>query len=450
MELHHIEGGTPGALTPAPVPDPGEVPSYPRDVAMTLAFLANLIDRSISVRGVGIGVREFAAEVLGVPVNQTVATSRVLRALEFQLAGLAFVADLERHPPAAVIGEDREEPPWWERLRLGQVNHRIPMSLAAGFVAGALAPAPLVLEVDDDPYEGEFAFTVYTRLADASHGEAYLDGLLARSRAATNPFRNQVLAAKLDERGNLVFADATHPPARREDVVLPDRLWGEIDRNVHGLFAVLDRLKTASLSCNRGVLLAGPPGTGKTAVCRVLATELAGSATVVFCDAAVIGHSLQALYRELAELSPALVLMEDIDLSVGGRGYGGSGLIDFLLALDGAVSRHRGVVTVATTNNPTAIDPAARRSCRFDVVLDVPLPDLAGRTQILARYVAPLDARVDLRAVARATEGYTGADLRELVSNAVLQAGADPLTTDRLLTLARASNRRPPGHGQYL
>jgi SpoVK/Ycf46/Vps4 family AAA+-type ATPase len=112
------------------------------------------------------------------------------------------------------------------------------------------------------------------------------------------------------------------------------------------------------------------------------------------------------------------------------------------------MSAHRGVVTVATTNDPTAIDAAARRSCRFDVVLEVPVPDVAARARILERYLAALDADVDIRQVAVATAGYTGADLRELMGNAVLKS-ARP-TTDLLVELTRTSDRRPLAPGQYL
>lgn len=449
MDLQPIDGGMPGALTPPDAPVPGAPSSYPRPVAQVLSFLANLIDDSIALRGEGIGVREFAAGFFGVPCNQTVATTRVLRPMEFQLAGLAFAADLDRWPASAVIGQDQEEPPRWERLRLGDLDLRIPMSLAAAFNAGELAPAPLVVQANDDPYRGEFEFTVYTRLTDAAHGETYLDGLIARSRDATNPFRNQVLAAKMDARAGLVFAEAPFAAISRADVVLPEAVWDQIDGNVGALFANLDRLSAAGLACNRGLLLTGPPGTGKTAVCRALAAELAGTVTVVFCDGAVIGSSLQLLYRELADIVPALVIIEDIDLLVGDRNRGGGGaLIDFLLALDGAMSSHRGVVTVATTNDPRAIDAAARRSCRFDAVLEVPVPDLAARVGILEGYLRALDAEVDVRRVALATAGYTGADLRELVGNAVLKS-AGP-TTELLLELARTSHRRPLAPGQYL
>lgn len=124
-------------------------------------------------------------------------------------------------------------------------------------------------------------------------------------------------------------------------------------------------------------------------------------------------------------------------------------LNDFLLALDGAMSRHAGVVTVATTNDVSAIDPAARRASRFDCVVTVGLPDRRARTQILRRLLDRLGqdgAAVDAARVAAVTDGLTGADLRELVSLAVLHGadaartgeGTDALSTDLLIELARS------------
>jgi SpoVK/Ycf46/Vps4 family AAA+-type ATPase len=247
--------------------------------------------------------------------------------------------------------------------------------------------------------------------------------------------------------------------ATRDDIVLPDAIWREVDRNVHGLLASWPTLHAAGLSANRGVLLAGPPGTGKTALCRVIATEVAGNATVVFADASSVSHAIGYLYAELRHLAPAVVVLEDVDLVVSHRYHGGgSTLIDFLLALDGAMSTHAGVVTIATTNDVAAIDPAARRASRFDAVIDVPAPDLAGRAAIIERYLAGVEHdEIDVRAVAAACAGCTGADLRELVSEAVLHVLADRRGTEGgtidhalLLRLARRSRGRSVALSHYL
>jgi hypothetical protein len=114
------------------------------------------------------------------------------------------------------------------------------------------------------------------------------------------------------------------------------------------------------------------------------------------------------------------------------------------------------VVTVATTNDPSAIDAAAKRAARFDRLVEVPPPDTAGRAAILTRYLRglPGPADVNVRRVAAATDGATGADLNELVTLAVLHAsrcaGDDgAMTTDLLLRLAAEAGYHLPT-GQYL
>jgi SpoVK/Ycf46/Vps4 family AAA+-type ATPase len=113
------------------------------------------------------------------------------------------------------------------------------------------------------------------------------------------------------------------------------------------------------------------------------------------------------------------------------------------------------VVTVATTNDPASIDAAAKRAARFDRVVDVPPPDAAGRAAILTRYLRRLPGSVDATRVAAATDGATAADLRELVTLAVLHSsrqagdGSGAVGTDLLLRLAQDAGYQVPT-GQYL
>jgi ATP-dependent 26S proteasome regulatory subunit len=301
--------------------------------------------------------------------------------------------------------------------------------------------------------------SVHSRSGDADAARAWLDGLLERSRR-DNPFRGRALEAVVAGCTGLRFRVLDLDAVGRADVVLPAAVWDEVDRNVHGLFAARARLAAAGLAENRGLLLAGPPGTGKTLLTRVLAAELPAGVTVVFCDGKAVAGTVRQLYAELEHLAPALVVMEDIDLVVADRHRGSMStgpLVDFLLALDGAVSRHRGVVTVATTNDPAAIDAAAKRAARFDRLVEVPPPDAVGRAAILTRYLRSLpgSADIDVARVAAATDGATGADLRELVTLAVLHtsrhcaADEGAVTTDLLLRLAAEAGYQLP-IGQYL
>jgi hypothetical protein len=452
MEPQRVREGAYDRLTPAPaagLPSP-----YPPDVARALSSLANLIDHSIQVRGVGITVRDFAAACLRVPATSIVVISEELSSIAYQLVAMAFVEDLEAHDPDAVIGQDAEEPPRWTLLELGDVKARVPYQLAASFPAGSLAPCPLVLSVQDYNPENRVDVSVFARGEDGARATAYLEGLLDRARRRTNPFKGRIVEVALQWPIGLLFKVRHLEEAARADLVLPDEVWAAIDENVHGFFQAFDVLKGAGLARNRGILLDGPPGTGKSAAARIVAQELEG-VTVAFCDAGAVGQSIRALYRDLADLAPALVVMEDLDLVVGHRRSGGGrNLNDFLLTLDGAMSGHVGVVTLATPNDVENIDPAAKRAARFDRIVRVPLPGRAARAAILARYLREVEHRVDVDRVAGVTEGSSGADLRELVSLAVIRAGRRsdgtprPLSTEMLLGVARGDQEA--GGGQYL
>lgn len=221
------------------------------------------------------------------------------------MAGLAFAEDLAAHPPSAIIGEDQEEPPRWEVLHLGELALSVPLALAAGFPAGTLTACPAVVFFDDGYNDGDFSVTVYTRADDAAAGRAYLDELLQRSHRRSNPFKGRVLETVRSEGFGLTFKVVDLPATSRDGVVLPAEVWEEVDRNVHGFFDALPRLEAAGLARNRGLLLEGAPGTGRTALCRAVAGELAGT-TVVFCHAASVARGVRELYRELGHLSPAL------------------------------------------------------------------------------------------------------------------------------------------------
>ncbi len=442
-----------GALADHPGAPPSRVPA---SVAMVFQHLAHVLDSSVrSSPSVPVPIREFAAEHCGVAPGEMVCASEDLSALTTQLVGrvLGRLLHAHEHAPAgvAVRGVDDNDPPHWERLVVDGHVEMIPSSMAAAFPSGAITEAPVVLVLEER--YGDRQISVWSARAHAEQGYTVLQEILERARTVDNPFRGKVLEATIEMNRGLVFRAPKPPTAERHRLVLPDALWEEIDLNVHGLFANLERLQAADLGTNRGLLLVGPPGTGKTWICKVLAAELAGEVTVVFCSARAVTHCIGLIYEEVKWLAPALVVIEDIDLIVPNRAHAQSGLLqEFLLALDGAMTSHGGVVTVATTNAVDSIDDAAKRAARFDRILEVPKPTEEGRRKILKTYLDPLGAgvraSVDVQRVAALTEGATGAELRELVRLAVLHTDG-VVSTEILVRLANdgAASTAP---GMYL
>jgi cell division protease FtsH len=186
----------------------------------------------------------------------------------------------------------------------------------------------------------------------------------------------------------------------------------------------------------RGILLVGPPGTGKT----LLARSMAGEAGVPFISAsgsefvemyAGVGAArIRRLFREARRHASCIVFIDELDAV--GRNRGGTSLSheereqtlnQLLVEMDG-FARSDSIVVVAATNRADILDAALLRPGRFDRQVTVGNPDLKGREQILGvhtRTIA-LDPDVDLRSIARGTPGFSGADLANLVNEAVLGA----------------------------
>jgi len=185
----------------------------------------------------------------------------------------------------------------------------------------------------------------------------------------------------------------------------------------------------------KGVLLVGPPGTGKTLIAKAVAGEagvhflsISGSDFVELYVGVGAGR-VRDLFDQAKKDAPAIVFIDEID-AVGrqrGAGLGGGHdereqtLNQLLVEMDGFAS-NEGVIVLAATNRQDILDPALLRPGRFDRQIYVGLPDIKGREQILKVHAKdkPLGEDVSLRDVAKATSGFTGADLENLLNEAAL------------------------------
>jgi cell division protease FtsH len=208
-----------------------------------------------------------------------------------------------------------------------------------------------------------------------------------------------------------------------------------------------DRYARAGAIGPRGVLMVGPPGTGKTLMARAVAGEagvpflaLTGSSFVELF-VGVGASRVRDLFADARKRAPSIVFIDEID-AIGQR-RGGSivsndereqTLNQLLAEMDG-FDPATGVVVMAATNRPEVLDPALLRPGRFDREVEIPLPNQAERAAILAVHVTGkhLAPDVDFNAVARATPGFSGADLANLINEAAIVAVRD----DRDLIFAR-------------
>ncbi len=206
----------------------------------------------------------------------------------------------------------------------------------------------------------------------------------------------------------------------------------------------------------RGVLLVGPPGTGKTHLSKAVAGEagvpffnISGSEFVEMF-VGVGASRVRDLFEKAKQNSPSLVFVDEID-AVGrqrGAGLGGSHdereqtLNQILVEMDG-FDTDQTVIVLAATNRPDVLDPALLRPGRFDrrVVLD--LPDIRGREAILRVHARekPIQEDVDLGTIARQTPGFSGADLKNLLNEAAILAARRNRTTVGMFELEEAIDR---------
>jgi cell division protease FtsH len=237
-------------------------------------------------------------------------------------------------------------------------------------------------------------------------------------------------------RSKAKVVDTQRPTTRFADVAGYEGVKREIGEVVDFLKAP-DRYRRAGAIGPRGVLMVGPPGTGKT----LLARAVAGEAKVPFLS--VTGSSfvemyvgvgaarVRDLFAEARKLAPAIVFIDEID-AIGSRRAGGAAVsndereqtLNQLLAEMDGFDPAEGIVVLAATNRPEVLDAALLRPGRFDRQVVVPLPNRVERRAILSVHTRgkQLADDVDLDLTARATPGFSGADLANLANEAAITA----------------------------
>jgi transitional endoplasmic reticulum ATPase len=229
------------------------------------------------------------------------------------------------------------------------------------------------------------------------------------------------------------------PDVRWADIAGIDGLREQLVRAVQQPLAEPERFARMGVRPPRGVLLFGPPGTGKTLIARALATEaqagfisIRGPELLTEWQGAS-ERALRDIFARARMASPCIVFFDEIDAIAARRGSGGGATQERMVAqllteMDG-ISQPGGLVVLGATNRADLIDPALLRPGRFDLLVEMPLPDRAARAAMLAIHTRPmpLAADADLPGLAALTDGFVGADIAGLCRLAALAALArDP------------------------
>ena len=224
------------------------------------------------------------------------------------------------------------------------------------------------------------------------------------------------------------------PNVRWEDVGGLDEAKQELREAVEWPLKYPKAFQRLGIEPPRGVLLYGPPGTGKTLLAKAVATESEANFIGIRGPEVLskwVGESekrIREIFRKARQAAPTVIFIDEIDAIAPARGSDMSRVTDRLInqlltEMDG-IERNSGVVVIAATNRPDILDPALLRPGRFDRLILVPAPDEKARLEIFKVHTrrVPLAPDVDLRELAKKTEGYSGADIEALVREAALIA----------------------------
>jgi hypothetical protein len=278
-------------------------------------------------------------------------------------------------------------------------------------------------------------------MAETEDSAAQVLGMLRRWVRERSVHRGKVLSLEVKMPTGVVDVRFHRfPTIARDEIVLPAGILEQIERHAIGAAEQASRLRRAGRHVRRGLLLHGPPGTGKTFTVMYLASRMSERTVLV-----VTGRGMGLVERAATMarlLQPAIVLLEDVDLIAEERTQQGAGantiLFELLNQMDG-LGEDCDVIFVLTTNRPELLEPAlASRPGRIDLAVELPLPDAAGRARLLQRYGAGLDLTgIDLDGLVERTEGVSAAFIKELLRKAALVAALEDQDSDPIALAPR-------------
>ncbi|MDH2907891.1 MAG: CDC48 family AAA ATPase [Candidatus Nitrosotalea sp.] len=300
------------------------------------------------------------------------------------------------------------------------------------------------------------------RIAKVTHGFVGADLEILAKEAAMRSLRRMLPKLDLEEEKisseilqKIVITDddfkealkEVRPSALREVLVqVPDVAWDDVG----GLDSLKEEVREAvewpmkhaeafayaDIASPKGILMYGPPGTGKTLIAKAVASTTESNFISIKGPELLskwVGESekgIREVFRKARQAAPCIIFLDEIDSLAPSRGSGGSDsnvtervVSQILTEIDGLEELHD-VIVIGATNRLDIVDAALLRPGRFDIIIEVPLPDKKGRENIFKIHTKkkPLTANLDFKKLVEQTDGYSGAEIESMCNRAAMSA----------------------------